>query len=82
MLLRCGLVRSSVVPSSAATATTTPAARGLLELAHRALCLLLRLLGSRRSLLLRSLRARSATALRLLLLRALAIAPPLVAVAL
>jgi hypothetical protein len=81
LLLRCAFDRSRV-PRAAAAATTSSATRGLLDLAHGALCLLLRLLGSRGSLLLRILRARSAAALRLLLLRALAIATPLLAVTL
>jgi hypothetical protein len=86
LLLRCAFVRSRVA-CAAAAATTSPAAGSLLQLAHRPLrlFLLLRLLGTRRPLLLlllRRLRARSAATLRGLLLRASPLAPPLLAVAL
>jgi hypothetical protein len=86
LLLLRAFIRSSVVPSAAAAATASSAAGSLLQLAHRgALCLLLRLLGTRRPLLLlllRRVRTRSAPTLRRLLLGTPALAALLLAVAL
>jgi hypothetical protein len=87
LLLGCALDRSRVASRAASAATAAPAAGGLLQLAHRALCLLLlRLVGARWSLLLLLLLLRlwawSTAALRLLLLWALTLTAPLRALAL